>query len=148
MAKDLEPTAVGALIAYYRQQKGYTQAELSEKVGMSQEWTSQVERGKIKRPRVDVLMRISKVLDAPLDQLVQATGYGKAAGVLGRVMPEEIEDPDIARAFVALRGLPVERLRQLQAVIDGFVCLENQRGDQQADDDDGQGALAGYHRSA
>lgn len=85
MSTHREPTAIGALIAYYRQQAGLTQAELSEKVGMSQEWTSQVERGRIKRPRVDVLMRISKVLDAPLDQLVTATGYGSAAGVLGRI---------------------------------------------------------------
>lgn len=150
MSTHREPTAVGALIAYYRNKAGLTQAELSEKVGMSQEWTSQVERGRIRRPRVDVLMRISKVLDAPLDQLVTATGYGSAAGVLGRVIPEEIEDPDVARAFIGLRNLSSERLRQVQAVIDGLTCLDRsgERGDFETGDKDGEGSLAGDYRQA
>lgn len=149
MSSSFEQTAVGALIAYYRNQAGLTQAELSEKVAMSQEWTSQVERGKIRRPRVDVLMRISKVLNAPLEELVAAVGYGSAANVLAKVKPDEIEDPDIARAFVSLQNLSSERLRALQVVIDGFVCLESvNRGDQPESDDERESALAGDYRSA
>lgn len=36
---------IGLKIAYYRKKKGYTQAELAERIGMSAAYLGQIERG-------------------------------------------------------------------------------------------------------
>ncbi len=52
-----------------------SQVELSERVGKSQEWASNVETGKIKAPRLDTLRTLASALQTDPVELVVAAGY-------------------------------------------------------------------------
>ena len=60
---------IGKIIKYYRQQKGLTQEEFAEAIGVSPGYVSRLERG-IKRASLDTLIEISITLEVTLDSLV------------------------------------------------------------------------------
>ena len=60
---------LGSIIAKYRNGINMTQHELAEKIGVSDPFMSNLERG-IKRPKLDTLCSIAKVLDVSFDALL------------------------------------------------------------------------------
>lgn len=60
---------IGYNISEYRRQRGYTQAELAEKIDISSNYLSQIERGRRKKYSIHVLVMISEALDVPLRAL-------------------------------------------------------------------------------
>ncbi len=56
---------IGATIKHLRQEKGIKQVELANQSQISQTYLSQIEKG-LKTPKLDVLEKISKVLNIPL----------------------------------------------------------------------------------
>jgi transcriptional regulator with XRE-family HTH domain len=53
--------AIGKRIKIVRQQKGLTQDEFAEQVGLSSKYISGIERG-VENPTMDTLLRLAKVL--------------------------------------------------------------------------------------
>lgn len=64
---DLKP--LGMKIKWAREQKGYTQENLAEKLNLSVQHISVIERG-VKAPRMDTFIRIANVLDVDADYLL------------------------------------------------------------------------------
>ena len=52
-----------------RIEKGFKQCELAEKVGISRYSLSALERGKVKRPNLEVIKKISEILETPAQEL-------------------------------------------------------------------------------
>lgn len=67
--------ALGEFISVLRKEHGMTQAELARAIGVSQQTVYAYELGD-RRVSLLALMKLSKVLDLPVDQLM---GMGKAA---------------------------------------------------------------------
>lgn len=59
----------GQRVAFLRKKFGYSQAEFARKIGRSETWLSQVERGLRKIDRMSVLERLADALDVPLAEL-------------------------------------------------------------------------------
>ncbi len=52
-----------------RKERGYTQTELAEKIGIIRELISEYERGKI-RPNYDMIIRLAMMLEVSTDELL------------------------------------------------------------------------------
>lgn len=81
-----------------RQEKGWTQAELADKVSVHQKQISSYERG-VTSPSTEVLIKLAEVLDVTLDYLA-FTAKGGAQGKLN------LHDRELLRRFEAVDGLP------------------------------------------
>lgn len=66
-----------------RKIKGYSQRKLAKMIGMSQSTYNDTINGKIKRPDIDILKRISEELDLSLDLMLKESGYGKSFSIYG-----------------------------------------------------------------
>ena len=60
---------IGELIRKYRIEKGMTQLELAEKIGINQVALCQYELN-VRKPKVDRVMQLVKILDIPLHYLM------------------------------------------------------------------------------
>jgi transcriptional regulator with XRE-family HTH domain len=69
-----------ANLSYMRQREGMTQAELAERIGISQTILSQYELGK-RNPSADVHARLAEALGVTMDDLM----YGEVKGVKSNV---------------------------------------------------------------
>ena len=56
---------VGKRIRFFREQDGLTQAQLAEKVGLSNNYVGLIERGE-KHPKIDTLNKIAQALEVKL----------------------------------------------------------------------------------
>jgi len=65
---------VGATIRQTREQHSMKQKELAEKLGTTATHLSDIERGK-KKASVEMLVKISNVLDTPVDNLLKGTPW-------------------------------------------------------------------------
>ncbi|MFH8990787.1 helix-turn-helix domain-containing protein [Streptomyces sp. NPDC017940] len=62
---------IGRRIAYWRERRGYTQADFGRLMGQSKRWVQDFEGGKRQAdPRLSVLARAAQVLRVPLDHLL------------------------------------------------------------------------------
>jgi transcriptional regulator with XRE-family HTH domain len=69
MAKNLEIESRGQRIARLRREKGLTQAELAQRLRVSQPVVSDYENNVIRLP-ADVVVQIAEILDASTDELL------------------------------------------------------------------------------
>ena len=74
--------ALKSLIVVGRETKNYSQRELARRIGLSNKAINDLERGKIQKPSVDILINISEKLDIPISKLLEAAGYGKLLTLL------------------------------------------------------------------
>jgi len=120
MARDLPAHRVtltgyasfGVSLAHLRKERGFTQSELAEKVGMIQALISDYERGKL-RPYADVVARFAQALDVTTDEL------------LGLQAPQK-KAPRVNRRFLrrlqAVDHLPKRDQEALLRTIDAFLA--------------------------
>jgi XRE family transcriptional regulator of biofilm formation len=59
---------IGPKIREYRKQKGYTLARLAEEAGIAKSYLSNLERDKQDNPSIQILDRISKILDIGIEE--------------------------------------------------------------------------------
>lgn len=117
------PRTLAARVKELREGKNLTQEQLSEAVGMSQEWASNIETGKIKLPRTATLDRLAKVLGVSTADLYIAAGVART-GEEGRRVAEhaasyvaEEDDPLLHTTFIEMRKLSHEDLSQIRDLI-------------------------------
>lgn len=112
--QDLKPL-IAARLRAARKAKGLSQASVAEAVSRTEEAISNIERG-LALPRLDLLQKLSGLLDVPLDELVRVpAGDGPVA-----------ERATLELAILAhVAALPIERLRIAAKQIEAL--LENSR---------------------
>ena len=80
-----------------RQERGWTQAELADKVSVHQKQISSYERA-VTNPSTEVLIKLAEVLDVTLDYLAF-----DSKGPQGKL---NLQDRELLRRFEAVDGLP------------------------------------------
>ena len=60
---------MGLKLKLERIEKGFKQCELAEKIGVSRYSLSALERGKVKNPNLEVIKKISEILETPVQEL-------------------------------------------------------------------------------
>ena len=77
--------ALRDLVRHARKERGLTQVEFAEAVGMSQRWVSDLEGGVIGLPRFSTLSRMSEALHVPISDLYIAGGVARTKEEADRV---------------------------------------------------------------
>lgn len=119
-----ERLSLGQTIASRRIELGLTQVEVSERVGMSQEWVTKVETGRIGRPRIPSLIALADVLQLDPDDLVMLAGYATGrSGAASLVAESRADDepaipPHMRASFLRAGDLSPEKQELLKRMID------------------------------
>lgn len=95
------PSELGAIIAAARRNRGLTQGELADRLGVSRVWLGQIERGK-SSARIDLVFRVLNELNVALSADI---GSAPAARTNGAA-PAESDIDDIADTGLANRSKP------------------------------------------
>ncbi len=66
---------LGHLVQRLRHERGLSQIELAEKVGIEQTTLSAIERGRTAMPSIEILHRLADELNVPDDLLLRAAGW-------------------------------------------------------------------------
>ncbi len=110
--QDTASETMGQRLARLRKERGWTQVELAERVGMVQTVLSDYERGKL-RLNADNIVRFAQALDVTTDELLQP----KAAQTALRRKPSL----RVLRRLERIESLPQHQQNTLLKTIDGFL---------------------------
>ena len=104
---------IGTRIARIRKERGLSQAQLAEHIGIIQAIVSAYERGKL-RLTADMAVRLAQALSVTTDELLQPS----------RARPPESKKPSlkVLRRLEKIEGLPVYQQRVLLSTIDHFLA--------------------------
>jgi transcriptional regulator with XRE-family HTH domain len=108
---DLDGETLGQRIARLRKEKGYTQVELAEKMGIIQVLISDYERNKL-RPHPEVIVRFAMALDVTTDEIL---------GLAGQERKTENPKLKIVRRMQKIEDLPASQQKALLKTIDTFL---------------------------
>lgn len=72
-----DTNAVKDLIENGRRMKKISQRELSRKIGISHASVNDLEKGRIQKPSMEILISISEELDISISELLKVAGYEK-----------------------------------------------------------------------
>lgn len=103
---------VGQRLARLRKERGFTQVELAQRLGLVQALISDYERGKL-RLNADLLIRFAHALEVSADELL---GLDKAAKPKTSAQSRRIK-----RRFDALQSLPKRDQETVLRTIDAFL---------------------------
>lgn len=109
MAKSLNGT--GKRIAELRKQRGYTQKELAERMGIAWTLVSDYERGKL-RLHEAVLRQLTAALEVSADEIL---------GLKTGAQPVTRPSLRIIRRVSKIESLPSSKQKALLQIIDGFL---------------------------
>lgn len=80
---------LGSTLRKFREERGWSQAQLAMKAGVPRSNISLIELGRLANPRADVLLNLAKALNIRVEELYQAAGYIKEAKVERRMETAE-----------------------------------------------------------
>src|SRR5687768_10513659 len=103
--------ALGLRLARLRNERGFTQVELAEKLGIAQPIISDYERGRL-RPHPDMLTRLAAALQVSADELLGLAKAEKPAPLNRRFL----------RRLQAVDQLPKRDQEALLRTIDAFLA--------------------------
>lgn len=100
---------VGASVRAHRRAAGLTQEDLADKLGVSTQWVSEVERGN-GTASLDFLYKLADVLDTSVSELVRT----------GEDIP--VDNDDVREIVAMLLRMPPDVARQLSGLL---LSVEN-----------------------
>lgn len=105
-------SALGKRLALLRKERGFTQVELAEKIGIIQPLISDYERGRL-RPHPEMLVKLATALKVTADELLGVTTAPKNSAPLNR---------RFLRRLQAVDKLPKRDQEALLRTIDAFLA--------------------------
>jgi XRE family transcriptional regulator, master regulator for biofilm formation len=110
---------IGNTIYKLRKQKGLTLSELAKRANLSKSYLSNIERNLNQNPSIQVVKRISEVLEVELDSFLSSFKTMET-------QPEEI-DQDLLDLATELKetGIQKEQIKEYRTVIE-FIKWKNQ----------------------
>lgn len=99
-------------LARLRKERGWTQVELAERVGITQRLVSDYERGRL-RLNADIVVRLANALEVATDELLQPKG---SRSPLRRKPSLRVQ-----RRVEKIEKLPLHQQNYLLKTIDGFL---------------------------
>lgn len=113
----------GNLIARYRNDAGYTQDELAQRVDVARAYIGRIETGDIQVVYPKTFNRLRKALGFPGYEILEAMGYETDAGITG-------VDPEV---LALLLKLPPERQRDLIPLLRSATAMAAGNGRDDSD---------------
>lgn len=113
MAKSQDTETLGQRIARLRREKGLTQAELAQRLQVSQPVVSDYENGVIRLP-ADVVVQIAEILDASTDELLGLKVPAASSG-------GSIKNRRLYRRMQEIEKLPRRDQEALLRTIEAFI---------------------------
>jgi len=101
--KNVDPRALGRRLCERRLKRGHTQDSLAVAVGMKQQGVDNIEKGKVRRPRL--IREIAAELGTSQEWLLWADG------------PEDVDDLEIAEIVELLRSATPSRRRAVARLL-------------------------------
>ncbi len=92
-----------------RRQKGFSQTELGERIGVSQQVITNYERG-IREPNIETLLKIAGALDVSLETLI-----GEKP-----IKPDDQTSRALQKCFDQIKKLPVEKQKAFITFVDAL----------------------------
>ena len=111
--KFLLPMSVGKVIAELRTQRDLTQAELAERVGVSQSYLARWESGRVE-PRPKALRKIAQALGVDINELAEER-RAELEKSLG------IQDTELLALFQEVQNLDNDELDALKILLRGLL---------------------------
>jgi transcriptional regulator with XRE-family HTH domain len=108
---DEEPETIARRLARLRREKGLTQAEMAEMLGISQPIVSDYERGEL-RLHGELIVRMAEILDCSADEILGLRERETATGATNRRVLRRIQQIDL---------LPRRDQEALLRTIDAFL---------------------------
>ena len=114
---------IGDKIKKARLEKGYTQEELGNLIGVQKSAVAKYEKGRVVNIKRSVLAKISKVLDIPPVELVSdietkpVETANKLADLFMRIEFDEDEDFDLFEMLEEYNGLPKQKKAQVREYV-------------------------------
>ena len=108
---DLGEESLGQRFARIRKEKGYTQVELADRVGIIQGLVSDYERDKL-RPHAEMVIRFAQALEVSADDLL---------GLNGIRDNEKKPNMRVLRRLNKIEALPSRQQKTLLQTIDTFL---------------------------
>jgi transcriptional regulator with XRE-family HTH domain len=115
MAKTSDPETLGQRIARLRREKGMTQAELAQRLEVSQPVVSDYENDVIRLP-ADVVVEIAELLGASTDELL-----GMKARAVRNTPADSIKNRRLYRRMQEIEKLPRRDQEALLRTIEAFI---------------------------
>ena len=106
--------SIGRRLAQLRKQRGYTQKELAERMGLIQSLISSYERDKL-RLSAEMLVRFSIALKVSVDQILGTTSESHRNNEINL---------SLVRRLKKIESLPASKRKALLQTIDGFLKAE------------------------
>jgi transcriptional regulator with XRE-family HTH domain len=100
-----------------RKERGLTQAEIAEQIGISVGQIKKYEKGD-SAPTLNILARMAMAFGVSADELVFEDGAGPAAQML---------DPDLLKRFQQVAGLPERERDAVLVLIDSVIAKQTLR---------------------
>lgn len=122
--ESVEATTLRDLVRASRIERGMTQTELAEAVGMSQRWLSNLETGNIDMPRPDTMRRLSDALALPLADLYVAAGRAKTKAEAERIAElQGAASADDLRLLERISRLTPNDRRTVESIVDRLLTV-------------------------
>lgn len=111
--------SLGRTIAQSRKNKGWTQAQLADQLGVHQSHVTRWESDRV-RPREKTLSQIASALDVTPEELVIGGQEALASSF-------QIEDPELVELLVDLPKLQEEEIGALKVMLKGLLARVRMR---------------------
>jgi len=109
---DFGSESLGGRLARMRTERGYTQIELAESIGITQKLVSDYERQRV-RPAIDVIVRYAKLFEVSTDELLGVATKRRATPA--------IKSQRVLRRLKKIDGLSKRDQDALIRTIDNFL---------------------------
>ena len=93
-----------------RKQKGLSQTELGERIGVSQQVITNYERG-IREPSIEMLLKISGALNISIENLIGEK----------QIKPNDETSRALQKRFEQIKKLPSEKQKAFITMVDAFT---------------------------
>lgn len=100
---------LGIIIKNYRKEKGYTQFEMAEKIGVSEFYISALETGS-RKPGRETLIKLSNEMNMPIEKLLELKTEQSI-----KLASDEL--------YAKIQSLPIEKQKQIINIIN-FIISE------------------------
>jgi transcriptional regulator with XRE-family HTH domain len=108
---DSGPESIGQRIARIRKERGYTQREVAERIGLIQALVSDYENDKL-RLNADMILRFAEVLEVSTDELLRSQPVVKPSKKPSRKVLERLE---------LIESLPRRKQDAILTTLDHFL---------------------------
>ncbi|MGH9943549.1 MAG: helix-turn-helix domain-containing protein [Pyrinomonadaceae bacterium] len=102
-----------------RKERGITQAQMAERLGVSQPVVSDYERGAL-RLHGELILKVAEILGVSADELLGREASGSQQKKRGR-------QSQLERQLAAIADLPRQQQQQLLAVVEAFISQHASR---------------------